>query len=191
MENNQPVDPNQAPNQPHEIKLDSLQATTIAPPTPSVTPTAPTPMPVPAPTTFQSTESIDKQLEQSLSQVPDSKIAESNPKKKYLIMGIVGIAIVVLAFVLYKIFIPSGAATEETPTESTNTLTPPSEEAIEEEPSAKMEELEEVVDDLETIYSKDEPEVFEEAVLEEIPDSETTTETSAESSSDGKVERFK
>lgn len=219
MDNTQPTPPAQPvppadPNQPHEIKLESLQ-TAINPtapmpapapmpePTPVAEPTPAPPAPVPAPTPAPMPVSaepapseLDKQLEQSLSQIPDAAAtAAGDPKKKYLIAGIVGVAVIVLGFVLYKVFIPGEApAAEETAeVETTNTLSFP-----EEESSEKLEELEEVVDDLEDIYSTEEPEVFEDAVLEEIPaegtaETEGTAEAEAETeaSTDGKVERTK
>lgn len=223
MENTQPTPPAQSadPNQPHEIKLESLQtamnpnppAPTLAQtpepvpttPTPTETMPAPTPVPVstpipvappvmPTPNPEPQQQELDKQLEQSLSQIPDSSAPAGDPKKKYLIAGIVGVAVIVLGFVLYKIFIPNDAEISEEETaeiETTNSLSVPELSASEEESSEKMEELEEVVDDLENIYSTEDPEILEEPVLEEIPEESGETSTTTEESTDGKVERTK
>ena len=219
MENTQPTDP----NQPHEIKLESLQTamnpnppaptptpeTTPAPtsiptpepipasiptpaPEPTLTPTAPAVMPTQNPEP-QAAE-LDKQLEQSLSQIPDSSAPANDPKKKYLIAGIVGVAVIVLGFVLYKVFIPSEAEVSEeetTEVETTNSLSVPELSPSDEESSEKMEELEEVVDDLEDIYSTEDPEILEEPVLEEIPEESVEASTTTEETTDGKVERTK
>jgi hypothetical protein len=165
---------------PHEIKIPTqaeTQATTEA--------------------SEKTQEELDKKLEEQLinasSEKPEETKENPNNKKKYLIASIAGLAILVAGFIIYRYAFADNSNTQsedaETP-KTTNTLSEPEdsesnspimnidlsdeetmtdeETLTDEDSSDKMKELEEVVEDLNELYSETADEIYEEPILEEI-----------------------
>ena len=186
-----------APTEPQEITVEASAETPAA--TPAELPTTPPPA-APAETAEESpatspvetpTEAPAETPQEPMPTTPLPGEKESKTKM-YLIAAGAVIGLIAVGFLVWKFFLssPEPVPTDEAIIELTNSLsnaeTTPVETTSTETEAAneneKLEELEDIVTELEAIYSDDE-EVFDEAVIEEMatpPTEENSAETEAE-----------
>lgn len=148
----------------------------------------------------QTPENLEKKLEEQLSETSKGEGQDkAGNTKKYLIIGISILGLAVIAFVVYKFFLPetdtvieennlpaptnSLIPADETPPVSDEALpesdeTPPASD--ETPPSEGMKELKEVVDELEGTTTPETEEVFDEAVLEDVTEKEAKNSAATE-----------
>lgn len=198
-ENTFSVDPNQpaqTPEQnPQQIQpANPLNTGNGAPQAPAQPVATPAPAPATPETTqphevkIETTQEIDKKMEEELAKTETEQVEKPPANtKKYLIIGIVAIAILTGGYFAYSYFF----TTAEEPSTGGIILSPDLLKELEQikqdeaapsigspfsetdtdadEATDKMKELEEIVDELENIYAPD-TETYEEAVLEDPSD---------------------
>ncbi len=136
---------------------------TEAPVAETPAPEAPVAAPISEATPQETSEDLDKKLEDQLDKTTAQEPTDQEPtdnKKKYLYIALAVVILVAGGYIVYKLFFSNTNTETPEPPAEYNALTPS-------EAPEDLQELEDVVNDLEEAYAPSDIEISDEAILEE------------------------